>query len=154
MGFRVVAIDSGDKESLCMSQGAEVFLNFATSLDLPRQVRDVTKSGASAVIVTAASRKSYEQAAGMLGFGGTLVCVSLPMEAFYIPLQPQDFLNKSCSVTGVGAGSLSQVQDALQFAAKHQIKPVIELFPLDQAEDVFNRLHQHQVVGRAVLDLR
>lgn len=137
-----------------MAQGAEVFIDFLTSPDLPRDVRDITGSGASAVIVTAASRKSYEQATEMLGYSGILVCVSLPTETFDIPLQPKDFLDKGCSVTGVGAGRLRQVQEALNFAAKHQIRPVVEVFPLGQAEDVFKRLHQQKITGRAVLDLR
>ena len=154
MGFRVIAIDSGDRETLCTSQGAEVFLDFLTSPELTRKVRDITGSGASAVIVTAASRKSYEQATEMLGYGGTLVCVSLPTEAFHIPLQPKDFLDKGCSVTGVGAGRLRQIQDALDFAAKHHIRPVVEVFSLGQAEDVFSRLHEQKIIGRAVLDLR
>ncbi len=154
MGFRVIAVDSSDRKSFCMAQGAEVFIDFLTSPDLPGEVRDITRSGASAVIVTAASRKSYEQATQMLGYGGTLVCVGLPTEMFNIPLQPKDFLDKSCSVTGIGAGSLRQVREALNFAAKHQIQPVVEIFPLGQAEDVFKRLHQQKIIGRAILDLR
>jgi alcohol dehydrogenase, propanol-preferring len=153
MGFRVLAIDSGDREAFCMSQGAEIFLDFLTEPQLTSRVRDITGFGAVAVIVTASSRRSYEQAAKMLGHGGTLVCVSLPTEAFNIPLQPLDFLNKGCSVIGIGAGRLDQVQEALDFSAKHDIRPVVTVFPLDQAEDVFKMIHKQKIIGRAVLDL-
>lgn len=136
-----------------MSQGAEIFLDFLTEPQLTSRVRDITGFGAVAVIVTASSRRSYEQAAKMLGHGGTLVCVSLPTEAFNIPLQPLDFLNKGCSVIGIGAGRLDQVQEALDFSAKHDIRPVVTVFPLDQAEDVFKMIHKQKIIGRAVLDL-
>ena len=154
MGFRVIAVDSGDKRVFCRAQGAEVFIDFLVSPDLSTEVWEITGSGASAVIVTAASRRSYEQATEMLGYGGTLVCVSLPTEAFNLPLQPKDFLDKGISVTGIGAGRLGQVQEALDFAARHQIRANVEVFPLEQAEGVFKRLHQQNIIGRAVLDLR
>ena len=154
MGFKVVGIDSGDKGTFCTSMGADAFIDFTKTQDVPDLVRKITEGGAFAVLVAVSSRKSYEQAAEMLSSGGTLICIGLPSESFNIPLQPMSFLKSGCWVTGVNASPIKDIQDALDFAALHQISPTIQVFPLAQAVDAFEKLREQKVAGRVVLDLR
>jgi propanol-preferring alcohol dehydrogenase len=154
MGFKVIAIDSGDKESLCMSLGASTFIDFAKTPDVPNSVHSITGVGASAVLVCTGSRKSYEQAARMLSNGGTLVCIGLPTEAFHIPILPVEFLGKGAAITGINASSVKDIEDALDFAAHNGIIPTVQTFPMAQAQEAFDKLHQQKTTGRVVLDLR
>lgn len=79
MGFRVVAIDTGkEKEDLCMSLGAEVFVDFKTSPNVIEQVKKITDGGPHAAIIIAASAKPYEDALKMVRTKGTVVAVGLP----------------------------------------------------------------------------
>ncbi|KAJ5465286.1 uncharacterized protein N7458_000972 [Penicillium daleae] len=154
MGMRVVGIDGGqDKKALCLSLGVDVFVDFLDVKDVVRAVSDLTDSGVAGVIVTAASRSAYEQGARMLGIGGTLVCVGLPHEPFDIPVQPFQFIQTGCVVTGTNAGSLQDVQEALAFAARKQVRVEVQCFPMEQAEAVFQNVKANRYKGRAVLKL-
>lgn len=55
MGFRPIAIDGGEeKKKLCLSMGAEEFIDFREVSDVPKRVVEVTDGvGAHGVIVTA-----------------------------------------------------------------------------------------------------
>jgi alcohol dehydrogenase, propanol-preferring len=154
MGFRVIAVDGGvEKEILCTSLGAEVFIDFTRVTDVPAKVVELT-GGVAGVIAAAGNRASYEQGAKMLGAGGTLVCVGLPHESFGIPVSPLEFIQKGCYVTGTNAGPLQDVQEALQFALRGQVRVHVQTFPMDMAEEVFQKLKANDIKGRAVLDLR
>ena len=154
MGFNVIGIDSGDKEALCTSLGVHHFIDFKSTPDIPSEVRKITGEGAHAFLVASGTRSSYEQARGILRSGGVLLCIGLPTESFDIPFQPLDMLSNGYWVTGVNASGLKDVQAALDFAASHEVNPVVEVFPMAKAEHVFGLLHRGQITGRLVLDLR
>lgn len=82
-----------------------------------------------------------------------MVCVGLPHEPFDIPLQPPELIQKGCYVNGTNAGPLQDVQEALQFAARGQVKVHVQTFPMGMAEEVFRRLQANDIKGRTVLDL-
>jgi propanol-preferring alcohol dehydrogenase len=154
MGLRVIAVDGGaEKEALSVSSGAEAFIDYTKVADVPERVLKLT-GGVAGVIAAAGNRASYEQGAKMLGEGGTLVCVGLPHEPFDIPFSPLEFIQKGCYVTGTNAGPLQDVQEALQFAVRGQVKVHVETFPINAAEEVFQRLRTNNMRGRAVLELR
>jgi len=63
MGMRVIAIDGGDeKRDLCKKLGAEVFIDFMTTKDIPAEVVKTTTYGAHGVIVFAATKDGYASA--------------------------------------------------------------------------------------------
>lgn len=81
MGMRVIAVDGGEaKRELCMKLGAEYFIDFTTTMDIPAKVMEITKLGAHGVIVTAASKEGYATAPATLRRGGTMVSVGLPQD--------------------------------------------------------------------------
>jgi len=89
MGFRVIAIDHGSKESLCTECGAEKFLDFTkyTDAELAKAVKDITGGrGAHAAVVLNAANKAYEQSLSFLKPKGTLVCIGMP-EGKPVPIQ-------------------------------------------------------------------
>jgi alcohol dehydrogenase, propanol-preferring len=82
MGLRVVALDTGkEKEELCKQLGAEAFVDFKTSKDVIKEVKDLTNGGPQASIVVAASPKPFEDALKMVKTKGVVVAVGLPSKA-------------------------------------------------------------------------
>ena len=77
MGLRVVAIDTGsEKQELCLSLGAEKWIDYKTSTDVAADVCAATDGiGAHAVLVTAAGKDAYTQAAMYLRPNGYLMCI-------------------------------------------------------------------------------
>lgn len=55
MGMRAIAIDGGDaKRDLCLSMGAEAFVDFTKEKDVPEKIKEIADGiGAHGVLVTA-----------------------------------------------------------------------------------------------------
>lgn len=120
MGMRIIAIDGGEeKGKLCKELGAEHYLDFTTSKDLPAEVMEITTHGAHGVIVTAATKEGYAVAPHFLRPGGTVVVVGLPKDETVIAGAPPILLAlKRLSIVGSVTGTLKDVEEALEFTAR------------------------------------
>jgi D-arabinose 1-dehydrogenase-like Zn-dependent alcohol dehydrogenase len=49
-------------------------------------------------------------------------------------------------------GSRGQLQDLLRLAVLHNIRPLVERYPLEQVNEVHQRLRENKVQFRAVLE--
>jgi propanol-preferring alcohol dehydrogenase len=81
LGTKVLALDTGGKEKLCCSLGADEFVDFTKFKDdasLEAEIKKLTGGGARTVLMCSSSTKAYDQAVGWLGFRGTLVCLGVP----------------------------------------------------------------------------
>ena len=81
--------------------------------------------------------------------GGKLCIVGVPEHEVRIP--PLPFIIGQKSLVSGCVGSRSEIQNMLEFAARHQIKPQIELFPMHEANRALDRLRRNDVRYRAVL---
>ncbi|KAJ9602619.1 hypothetical protein H2200_012812 [Cladophialophora chaetospira] len=154
MSYKVIAIDSGpEKQAVCQRFGADYFIDFNTTADVVREVTATTGGGADTVIASAATKSSYIQATSMVATGGSLLCIGLPPEKFDLPISIADCIGRSCHIIGVNAGSLRETEEALEYAAQHNIQVLTQVFPMAEAEEVFRLVAAGKVVGRAVLDL-
>ncbi len=81
MGMRVIAIDGGaEKEKLCLSLGAEHFIDYTSIGDIGAEVVRITTYGAHAVAVFATAKQSYATAPFLLRPGGIVVAVGIPAD--------------------------------------------------------------------------
>jgi propanol-preferring alcohol dehydrogenase len=112
MGMRVIAIDGGDtKRDLCLSLGAEKFIDFTTCSDITSEVMKITSYGAHGVIVFSATKAGYEQAPHLLRPNGTMVCVGLPKDDTIIAgAVPILMCLKKLNVVGSVVGRLKDVE--------------------------------------------
>ena len=154
MGIRVIGIDSGDKRDFCVSLGVDAFIDFQISPDMPDEVRKVTGDGAVGVLVPTGGCSSYEQAARMLGPEGTLICIGLPSAPLTIPIQVLDIITGGFNIVGVNASGVQHIEKTLEFAARHNIRPITQLLPMEKASEAFELLRGGRAHGRVVLDLR
>jgi alcohol dehydrogenase, propanol-preferring len=79
MGLRPIVVDTGkDKEELCLSRGAEAFVDFKRVKSVPDEVLRIADGiGAHALFVTAPA--AYGYAADLIGgrIGGKVMCIGL-----------------------------------------------------------------------------
>ncbi|KAF3037533.1 hypothetical protein E8E12_008229 [Didymella heteroderae] len=155
MGMRVIAIDGGDaKRELCMKLGAEAFIDFTTTTDIPAEVTKITAYGAHGVIVFSATKAGYEQAPLLLRPGGTMVCVGLPKDTSVIAgAHPIMMCMKKLNVVGSVVGTLKECDEALDFTARGLVRPILTHGGLEDINRFCEEMNAGKLVGRAVIKI-
>ncbi|MBL6077595.1 alcohol dehydrogenase AdhP [Belnapia sp. T18] len=149
MGFNVIAVDIDDaKLDLARQLGAALAVN-AMQEDPAAFVKRAV-GGAQGVLVTAVSRKAFEQAMGMVGRGGTVSLTGLPPGDF--PLSIFDTVLNGVTVRGSIVGTRLDLQEALDFAAEGKVKATVSTDRLEAINDIFARMHKGDIQGRVVID--
>ncbi|PCH42002.1 GroES-like protein [Wolfiporia cocos MD-104 SS10] len=87
-GLRVLAIDAGSKRELCLSLGAEAFIDFTECTNIVSAVQTAVGDplGAHAAIITTASNAAYVQAGWYVRPQGTVLCVGVVQEVSGLPM--------------------------------------------------------------------
>ena len=155
MGMRVIAIDGGEeKKKLCMGLGAEHFIDYTKSKDVPAEVMEITTYGAHGVIVTAATREGYATAPRLLRPRGTLVAVGMPTDPTIVAgASPLLLSMKVLNVVGTVTGTLKDVDEALDFTARGLVHPVLTHGTLHDLNDILDKMAAGKLAGRAVLKI-
>jgi alcohol dehydrogenase, propanol-preferring len=153
-GLRVIAIDGGEeKRKLCESLGADKWVDFRETKDLVKEIKDITGGeGAHAAVVTTASGAGYAQAVDYLRAGGTLMAVGLPGDA---KLEASIWWTvfKSIDILGSYVGNRQDAIEALDIAAKGDVKVVYASKKLDELEQVYEDMKGGKIAGRIVINL-
>ncbi len=150
MGLKVVAVDVDDtKLALARHLGAALTINARTE-DASAVVRKEI-GGAHGVLVTAVSPRAFEQALGMVRRGGTVALNGLPPGSFPLPIF--DMVLNGITVRGSIVGTRLDLQEALQFAGEGKVKATVTAEPLENVNDVLQRMREGRIEGRVVLDL-
>jgi alcohol dehydrogenase, propanol-preferring len=150
MGFHVVAVDIDDaKLELAKKIGAELVVN-AMKED-PAQVLQRELRGAHGVLVTAVSRKAFEQALGMLHKRGTMSLVGLPPGDFGLPIF--DVVLNAKTIRGSIVGTRMDLQEAIAFAAEGKVHTVYAEDKLENINGIFDRMRKGAIEGRIVMKM-
>jgi uncharacterized zinc-type alcohol dehydrogenase-like protein len=80
---------------------------------------------------------------------GSVHLLGIPLEPIATPANL--LISGAKSITGSPTGSPAALRTLLNFAARKNIAPQIELFPMSQINDAIARLHSGQVRYRVVL---
>ena len=152
MGLNVAAVDIDDaKLDLARRLGASVTVNAKTANDAAADIKAQTDGGAQGVLVTAVSPKAFEQAVNMTARGGTVALNGLPPGDF--PLSIFDMVLNGTTVRGSIVGTRLDLQEALQFAGDGKVKATVAVEPLENVNDIFQRMHKGQIEGRIVMTI-
>ncbi|MDO5056169.1 MAG: alcohol dehydrogenase AdhP [Lautropia sp.] len=150
MGFNVAAVDiADDKLALARRLGATVTVNAANADPAAYLQKEI--GGAHGVLVTAVSRKAFEQALGMVRRGGTIALNGLPPGDFPLPIF--SMVLNGITVRGSIVGTRLDLQESLEYAAAGKVKATVKAEKLDNINDIFQRMHKGQIEGRIVLDM-
>lgn len=151
MGLNVAAVDiAEDKLELARKLGATLTVNAAEE-DPAAVIRKETGGGAQGVLVTAVSRKAFEQAIGMVGRGGTVSLNGLPPGDF--PLDIFGMVLNGITVRGSIVGTRLDLQESIDFAAQGKVRATVSTAKIEDINEIFERMHKGQIEGRIVLDI-
>jgi propanol-preferring alcohol dehydrogenase len=150
MGLLVCAVDIDDKKlHLAKSLGADLTFN-AKSGDMTARLKQETGGGAHGVLITAPSLSAFKQGIEMSRKRGTCALVGLPPGDFPVPLF--DVVANCITIRGSFVGTRKDMAEALAFAADGKVKADVELQPLDDINNIFDRLKHGDVAARVVID--
>lgn len=150
MGYRAIAVDiHEEKLKLAKDLGADLTVNGA-AVDPVQAIIEQT-GGAHGAISVAVTKKAFEQAYRSVRRGGTLVVVGLPNDQLPIPIF--DTVLNGVTVKGSIVGTRKDMQEALDFAARGNVRAIIETQPLEKINEVFDRMQRGQINGRVVLTI-
>jgi propanol-preferring alcohol dehydrogenase len=150
MGFHVAAVDVDDEKlELAKKIGAELVVN-ATKVDPAQELQQALR-GAHGVLVTAPSRKAFDQGVGMLHKRGTMSLVGLPPGEFGLPIF--DVVLNAKTIRGSIVGTRMDLQEALAFAGEGKVHTVYTEDTLENINGIFDRMRQGAIEGRIVMKL-
>lgn len=151
IGFNVIAIDVDDsKLALAKELGADVGIN-ALKVNVKEEVLKASGEGCHGVLVTAVSPKAFEQAVSIVRRGGTMVLNGLPPGKFDLSIF--DMVLEGITVRGSIVGTRLDLKEALDIAARGKVKAHISVEPLENINDIFERMEHGKIDGRIVMDL-
>jgi D-arabinose 1-dehydrogenase-like Zn-dependent alcohol dehydrogenase len=141
MGFRTFAIGRGkDKEPLARKLGAAHFVD-AASGDPAAELQKF--GGARVILATAPDSKSISAVVNGLSSNGQLVVVGASSEP--ITATPIQLIVGRKSIQGWASGTAKDSEDTMQFSALTGVRPMIERYPLEKANEAF----QQMITGKA-----
>ena len=146
MGFRTVAISRGeDKAQLARELGAHEYVDTqrVTAAEGLQKL-----GGADLVLATAPHASAIASTVDGLKSRGKLLIVAAPFE----PITISAFsLLSGKTVAGWPSGSAIDSEDTMRFSALSGVRPRIETFKLEQAEEAFAKMAENRVRFRAVV---
>lgn len=149
LGYRVAAIARGTgKAALAAELGAEHYID-STAADPGTALRQL--GGAAAVIATASVGSSMSPLISGLAPGGQMIVVGATRDP--LSLSTTDLIFGERTVGGSLTGSSIENEDALDFAARKSVHPMIETRPLDEAAEGYERMMSGKARFRVVLDM-
>ena len=149
-GYRTVAVARGkDKAPLAKQLGAHVYID-STSQDPAKELQKL--GGATVILSTITSAKALEWTIDGLAPSGKLLVVGAPEDG-PIVINPFPLLLGRRTVAGWPAGTGMDSEDTLKFSALAGVKSMNETYPLEKAEDAYNRMMSGAARFRVVLTM-
>lgn len=147
MGYETVALSrSAEKETAARRLGADRFVD-TSATDPAEALADA--GGADLVLGTAPASEAFEAVLDGLAPNGDLVAVGAPTDPVSVSIPPM--LGNRWSLHGWSAGHAGDVRDALRAAARNDVDPWVETYPLEDADAAFASMRDGDVRFRAVV---
>ena len=147
MGFRTVAIARGiEKDKLARELGASSYINAETEDPAAALQR---MGGAKVILATAASSRSMGPLIAGLAPRGRLVVVGASAEP--IQVDAVQLLFGARSIEGSLTGTAIDIEDTLAFSVAQNVRPIIEMVPLEHAAEAYARMMRNEARFRIVL---
>jgi D-arabinose 1-dehydrogenase-like Zn-dependent alcohol dehydrogenase len=140
LGYKVVALSSGeDKREFAAKLGAHEYINTSKG-DVNAQLQAI--GGAALIVATAPNPKAIGPLTGGLQVGGHLLVLS---PCGLIEVNTAHLIVKATSVAGYPSGHALDSEEAIAFTKLHDIKCLVEPFPLKDAQ----KAYEHMISGKA-----
>jgi D-arabinose 1-dehydrogenase-like Zn-dependent alcohol dehydrogenase len=148
-GFQTVAISRGrDKEKLVHELGAHHYID-SEKEDSAQALKAL--GGAKVILATAPNAKVISSLIHGLGTDGELIIVAGSGEP--LELSAMDFLKGTNTVRGSFTGQTKEIEAAVRFSVLTDVRPMIEVFPLERASEAYEKMKLAKTRFRAVLSI-
>ncbi len=147
MGFRTIAVSRGaDKEALARELGAHDYID-TDKVDVAQGLQKL--GGADVVLATAPNSAAIVSTVNGLKPRGKVLLVAAATEPMAV--SGLDLVLAGRSIAGWPSGTAFDSEETMNFSALSNIRPRIEKFKLEQAEEAFGKMMANRVRFRAVL---
>ena len=147
MGFHTIAIARGkDKEPLAKQLGARHYID-STVGDPAAELQRL--GGAKIIVATATSAQAMAATLGGLSLDGRLVVLGADFTP--MALNTAALIGKRTGLYGWPSGSSIDSEDTMKFAAMTGVRPMTETFPLERAQEAYDRMISNKARFRVVL---
>lgn len=145
LGAHVTAFSSTpSKEAEAKQFGADQFVSSIDARSMPALAGSL-----DFILCTISEPLDWTQYMDILRTKGVLCFVGVQSKPINLPVMA--FIHGRRSVDGSNIGSRREIEEMLQFAAKHGIQAQTELFPLNEANAAIAKVRANKVRYRAVL---
>ncbi|WP_160006130.1 alcohol dehydrogenase [Nocardioides sp. AX2bis] len=149
MGFETVAIARGtEKEDRARELGAHHYVD-STATDPAEALRSL--GGAVTILATVTAPDAMSAVVGGLKPRGRMVVVGASEDPMQIP--PFALIPGSTGVVGHASGTSQDSEDTMRFSVLHDVRPMVETFPLEQAAAGYDRMMSGDARFRVVLTM-
>lgn len=146
LGFETVVLSRGlEKEALARKLGAHHFIDTSTT-DAAKELMKL--GGAKVILGTAPNSKAISELVNGLSRNGEIILVAYAGEM--MQLSPVALMRGGRSIRGWVGG---RPEDAIRFAILTGVRPMVEVFSLEQAAEAYNKMMSGKVHFRAVLKI-
>jgi len=147
MGFRVAAIStSDDKRQLATELGAHDYID-TSKVKAAEALQKL--GGAKMIVATAFDSKAVAGLVDGLGQDGILLVLGAAHDAMAI--SSIGLISQRRVVQGWPSGVPQDAEDTMAFAALQGIKSYVETFPLEKAQEAFDRMMSNKARFRVVI---
>jgi D-arabinose 1-dehydrogenase-like Zn-dependent alcohol dehydrogenase len=148
-GYKVVAIGRGSENApLAKKLGASTYID-SQSTNAAQELQKL--GGAQVILATAPSSKAMSELIDGLGPNGTLMVIGAAFDP--IEVTPLQLISGSKRIQGWAAGTPADSEDTLRFSELTGVRPMIETFPLEKAEEAYARMLSGKAQFRVVLTM-
>ena len=148
-GYRVAAVGRGTQNAaIAKKLGADLYIDSAAT-DAAAELQKL--GGASVVLSTAPSGKAMSSLLPGLAPNGTFLVVGASDDPLEVPTALMILGRRN--IKGWSAGTPSDSEDTLRFAAASGVRPMIEKMPLEKAAEGYARMMSGEAQYRVVLTM-
>lgn len=146
LGFKTAVLSRGkDKEELSYKLGAHIYIDTETS----NAAEELAKlGGAKVILCTAPDGQAISGLVTGLCHNGEIIIVAGTGDMIQVPAMLM--LMEQRSIKGWTGGD---PQETVDFSSLWDIKPMVEVFPLEKAQEAFDRMMSSKVRFRSVLKM-
>ncbi|HTP69197.1 MAG TPA: alcohol dehydrogenase [Dongiaceae bacterium] len=148
-GYHVVGIGRGPENgALAKKLGAADYID-SKAMKATDELQKL--GGARVILATAPNAKAISELTGGLSAGGKLLVVGVPSEP--LSISAVDLILARRDVQGWPSGTAMDSEDTLRFARRSGVKPMIEKYPLEKANEAYARMESGEAQFRVVLTM-
>src|SRR5258706_602451 len=148
-GYKVAAIGRGPENSVLVKKlGASVYID-SKAVNAAAELQKL--GGAQAILVTAPNSKAMSDLIDGLAPNGKFIVVGISSDP--IAVTPLQLISGERAIQGSAVGTPTDSEDTLRFAELSGVRPMIETYPLERAQEAFARMMSGDAQFRVVLTM-